>query len=193
MNHVVFYANCQYAGFQYFLKKIWPKATYQNFYNFNMIDLKEKIPIKEFGRANLFIYQPIKKEHEKYSTHPDVENNILTHLGNGCIKVSFPYIYNSGAKKIAGKIDKVVGEWDGTKTFDECIDIMEEREKKTDISFSDFIREHHENHTLFLTQNHPTTPIYVHGANQLMEILGRPERWDPFADYPHKEVCDFQY
>ena len=89
-------------------------------------------------------------------------------------------------------IDKVIGGWDGTATFDECIDVMKEREKTTDIHLSDFISTHRDK-KLFLIQNHPTTPIYVHGANQLMEILGREERWDPFGDYPQREVCDHQY
>jgi hypothetical protein len=157
-----------------------------------MLDLKEDIPVEDLQKADLFIYQPIKKEHGIYSTHPDVENNFLTHLRDDCIKVSFPYIYNSGAKQ-AGQIDKVVGGWDGTKTFDECITIMEEREKTTDIHLSNFIKEYNGTHKLFLTQNHPTVPVYVFGANQLMKILGRKERWDPFENFNLREVCDGQY
>ena len=192
MNNVVFYANCQYAGFQFFLKKLWPDANYANFYNFNMIDLKEDIPIDLLQKADLFIYQPIKKEHGIYSTHPDVENNFLSHLPESAIKVSFPYIYNSGRHKAAGKIDQVCGDWTGNKTFEECLRIMAAREKTTDIVFSEFIR-NHQHRNLFLTQNHPTAPVYVHGANQLMRILGRKERWEPFDDYNLFEITDGQY
>jgi len=174
MKNIVFYANCQYGGFQYFLEKIFPDAEFHILMNYEIIKYKEDLRVDLLESADLFIYQPIKKEHGIYSTE-----NILKYIKEDCIKISFPYIFNSGTCGVVAEIDSMIGEWKDSKTFNECIEIMREKEKTTDISVSDFIVKN-ASKKLFMTQNHPTSPIYVECINQLMKILGRPERFNHF-------------
>lgn len=66
-----------------------------------------------------------------------------------------------------GKID-----FDFENRFNNSIDILKEKEKITDVKISTFIEENIRKHKLFLTQNHPTTCIFVHCVNQILSILG---------------------
>lgn len=52
-------------------------------------DYKEKI-----SSADIFVYQPLKKEHGELST--ETENGLLTYLKPTVKVISFPYIYNNG-------------------------------------------------------------------------------------------------
>ena len=49
--------------------------------------------------------------------------------------------------------------------------ILKEKEKKCNIIVSDFIEENIKHIELFLNQGHPTTPLFVHCANQIIDIL----------------------
>lgn len=49
--------------------------------------------IPTLKECDIFIYQPINKEHKLYTTDTEIENNVLSYLKPSCIKISFPYIY----------------------------------------------------------------------------------------------------
>jgi len=94
MVNLVFYANCQDRGLNYFLQKHIKFET-KHISNFILIKNKNKIPIDILKQADIFIYQPIDKKHGIYSTDTCVENNIMSYLSPNCKIISFPYIYNS--------------------------------------------------------------------------------------------------
>ena len=77
------------------MKKIYNKAKFSYITNYDLIHNKKPINIDLIKSADIFIYQQINKIHGIYSTDESVNNNILTHLSKKCIKLSFPYIYNS--------------------------------------------------------------------------------------------------
>lgn len=57
-----------------------------------------------------------------------------------------------------------------------------EKEQITDIKVHDFIVENIENKRLFLFCSHPTSPIYVHMTNQILNILGIQNIENNFSD-----------
>lgn len=95
MVKLVFYANCQYRGLNYFIQKHINNIETTNIENYILINNKNQIPIDILKQADIFIYQPIDKKHGIYSTDISVENNIMSYLSPNCKIISFPYIYNS--------------------------------------------------------------------------------------------------
>ena len=94
MKLCIIYTNCQgCTGINYFLSK---SINFCNIYeikcieNYSFIKNQCEIPIDLFNNCDLFIYQPINDVHGSYST-----NNIIKLLKDNCIKISFPYIYNT--------------------------------------------------------------------------------------------------
>ena len=57
------------------------------------------------------------------------------------------------------------------RRFDECIKILKEKEDVCDVKVSDFILKHTKDIRLFLTPNHPTTQVYIHCVNQIIQKL----------------------
>jgi len=55
--------------------------------------------------------------------------------------------------------------------YENNLQILREKEALTDIKVSDFIDRHIHTKFLFLTQNHPTSPIIVHCVNQIFKKL----------------------
>ena len=72
--------------------------------------------------------------------------------------------------------------------FDNDIKILQEKEKCCDIKVSDFII-NNKRKKLFLTQNHPTSCVYVHCINQLLVLLKEEYEFDEFA-YP-ENICNY--
>ncbi len=58
------------------------------------------------------------------------------------------------------------------RRYNECMSILREKEKKCNVIVSDYIEQNVRKHKLFLSQNHPTTRVFVHCANQVLNILG---------------------
>lgn len=95
MTNIVYYSNCQFMGLNFFLNKTIKNLKSFHIINYQLIKEDKPIPINILQKADIFIYQPIDKKHNIYSTDKTVENNILTHLRSDCIKISYPYIYHS--------------------------------------------------------------------------------------------------
>ena len=72
--------------------------------------------------------------------------------------------------------------------FNNNIKILQEKEKNCDIKVSNFIVTNKRN-KLFLTQNHPTSCIYVHCINQLLVLLNIEYEFDTFAY--SENICNY--
>jgi hypothetical protein len=71
--------------------------TIHHLINYQYIQNNLALPINVLNNCDIFIYQPIDKKHHIYSTENDNSTkNIISFLPNHCLKISFPYIYNSG-------------------------------------------------------------------------------------------------
>ena len=93
------------------------------------------------------------------------------------------------------------------KRFNESIKMLKEKEEMCDVKVSTFIEKNIRKHRLFLTQNHPTTCIFVYCVNQIFSILGHDIKLDEFAydenicnlpgEWPHTsydvKYWNFQY
>ncbi len=221
MINLVFYANCQYSGLAYFIKKHINKIEIKYIRNYTLIKNKNQIPLDILKQADIFIYQPIDKKHGIYSTDTSVENNIMIYLSPNCKIISFPYIYNSSLwilvppangdgyignyadmdkyvnrepiekLKVKGySLDEVLqmyskGEidFDYKNRFNKSIEILKKKEELCDVKVAAFIEKHIRKHKLFFTQNHPTTCVFIHCANQILSILGHNHKFDEFS-YP---------
>jgi len=197
MKNIVIYSNCQSNGIRSCLSYVIDSNFYE-IANYDYIQNKKELPIEILKNADVFIYQPTKAKHGIYSTDPEVKGNICSHLNPKCIKIAFPYIYNHAfwpfvpedghykggepitkLKKGGHSLEKITkmflnGEIDFeyNKRFNKCMDILREHEKLCDVKVSDFIDKNARNVKLFLTQNHPTTIVFIHCANQILKILG---------------------
>ena len=214
--NIVFYSNCQSKGISYFISKFLKmkgiKFTIDtSMQNYQMISKKTPLPHDLLSKANIFIYQPIDKKHGIYSTEINDETNIISHLNKDCLKIAFPYIYNSSTWAIVTpskgdgitnggffsdtdkyinrevieklKIDHLSLEdiykkyninkinFNYKNRFNNEMEILKRKERKCDIIVSDYIEKNIFKQELFLNQGHPTTPLFVHCANQIIKIL----------------------
>jgi hypothetical protein len=168
--------------------------------NYQYINNKINLPTNILNECDIFIYQPIDKRHGIYSTEKG-ENNIMSYLKPDCLKISFPYLYNSG---IWGITKDAIDKDDGTecgnrdsiaklksKSLEEVIDMyrankidfnyksrfemslskLQEKEKKCDIHVSEFIKNNIKTNKLFFTQNHPTPYLFAFVSNQILELI----------------------
>ena len=222
--NIVFYSNCQNKGISYFISEFLKmkgiKFTIDtSMQNYQMISKKTPLPQNLLSKANIFIYQPIDKKHGIYSTELSEESNIISYLNTNCLKIAFPYIYNSSTWAIVTpspgdgitnggffsdtckyinrevieklKIDNltledIINRYKSNKInfnyrnrLNNELEILRKKEKKCDIIISDYIEENIFKQELFLNQGHPTTPLFVHCANQIIKILN-----DSF-EYPY--------
>ena len=192
----VIYANCQGLGILHFLMKHGEFTEDFNiilFSNFQIILEKIPLPLEAFKRADLFIYQPLSKRHGPYSS-----DNVINGLHKNCKALSFPYIYNDalwpfapsgsglkGGEILSGLLAKgcsneaILAAFRGRsldcefdRRFAESISILEEREAKTDVKISHFIQKNLSQKKLFLSQSHPTSPVFIHCVDQILNRLG---------------------
>jgi polysaccharide biosynthesis acetyltransferase WcbI-like protein len=153
--------------------------------------------------ADCFIYQPLSNRYGVYSS-----DTLLPLLPKTCKVFSFPYIYNDALWPFAPSGDGLKGgdvliklinggyDMDGIidafchreidcefgRRFDISMRILKEKEAHTNIKISDYILENLSIKKLFLTQSHPTAPVLIHCANQILNGLGYSER------RPHQQV-----
>lgn len=98
--NVVIYANCQAIGISYFLDLFFKRRgivakIHTEMHNYIWINEKKPLDIKLLNEADLFIYHPVDKKHGIYSTDEEVKNNVISYLRHDCIKIGYPFIYNS--------------------------------------------------------------------------------------------------
>ena len=78
-------------------------------------------------------------------------------------------------------------DFDYENRFVNSVKILKEKESICDVKVTDFIVKHIRTRKLFFTQNHPTTCVFVHIANQVLSILGHNHKYDEFA-YPDNVI-----
>jgi hypothetical protein len=61
--------------------------------------------------------------------------------------------------------------FDFENRFNKCIKILKEKEELCDIKVSDYIINNVRSKKLFYTQNHPSSHIFIHCVNQILQIL----------------------
>ncbi len=210
------YSNCQGIGIIKFLSKVIKKAQYIHIENYKLINEKKPINKKILKEIDIFIYQPIDKRHGIYSTDVNIDNCIINLLEETCIKIAFPYIYNSSlwAFPLVSHGDGLIGDlklmdqyinsnktninkepilnlkekglslneiiklyylgnidFEYQKRFNENIKILKLKEQKCDIFVSRYIQDNISKIPLFITQNHPTSYLFIHCVNQILDIL----------------------
>ncbi len=192
------YANCQGEALGHFLHHSPQfRAEYSIEYlaNFLMISEKKSFDSDQIDSADLLIYQPLNDDHGPFSTR-----SLLTLLPERCRSLSFPYIYNDAlwplfkdGQKIAHSsiitdlLDQGASPLDIAFQFltlkidfrfqqrwERSLRILTEKEALTDVKVVDFILHHYQKKRLFLTQNHPATPLLLHAANQILASLNYP-------------------
>ena len=209
---IIFYTNCQSMGIIPNLILNIKNIEIYRITNYHYINHKQNLPIEILNQCEIFIYQPIDKRHGIYSTEKDQEKNIMSYLKPECLKISFPYIYNSGIWGITkDAIDKDDGTECGNRDaihnlknyslekviemykknmidfnyksrFESSLNKLQEKEKKCDIKVSEFIKNNIQNHKLFFTQNHPTPYLFAFISKNRLDIIKR-----------HYSLKDFSY
>jgi hypothetical protein len=192
----IIYANCQGRGIKIFLQKhplFNETIEIITLESYIFINEQLQLPIDLFKTASFFIYQPVDNKYGYYAT-----DHVKSYLPEHCQSISFPYIYNNALWPLFEDVQGIVGQEAISKLFeqgyslkqvtdlffDEAIDfkfeerfkqsisILKEKERMTDISISDFIACNLRKNKLFLTQNHPTSIVFVYCVNQMLRRLG---------------------
>lgn len=192
----IIYANCQGQGIELFLNKHdLYKDTFLTHRLENHILIRDQtpIPIDLLREASLFIYQPVGESHGCYAT-----NHLKSYLPKQCQCISFPYIYNNalwplfeeghfifGEEIIRELFDRGVSlrsvvdlfcggriNFQFEQRFQHTLSILRQKEQETDIKISDFIIHNIQNEKLFLIAAHPTSIVFIHCVNQILERLG---------------------
>lgn len=78
-------------------------------------------------------------------------------------------------------------DFDYENRFNKSIETLKKKEELCDVKISEFIVQNIRKHRLFLTQNHPTTCVFVHCVNQILSLLDTNYKYDEFA-YPDNVV-----
>ena len=92
---ILFYTNCAEWPIRYYLSRYYENIEYDSIPNYQFVDYNQEIPIEKLQNADIFIYQEMNKKFGIRSTDLEVEDNLLTHLSNNCLKISIPYPYNN--------------------------------------------------------------------------------------------------
>ena len=139
--NIYIYSNCQGEAIKVILKKLYPTSiiTYQS--NYNTIISKIPININLINTYDVFLYQPINKNKGEYST-----DYILSKLKHNIVKISFPYIYNTGMWNIVINNNNLINGFNNSYTnFNENsringIDCLIKYKNLNDL-YNDFINE----------------------------------------------------
>lgn len=177
---------------------------YKQYANWQLIENNCDIPSKEISSADLLIYQPLEKRHGIYSTDPSVKNSIGSFVGDKCVKIGFPFVYSDyiwpliqkqkGSNRWFGSdsIDKLLEsglnlndilnlhenrqiDWQYSSRYKHSMDILKNKEEKTDVKISSFIEKNLSEMLMFLIPEHPSSIIYWNMCNQILKILNMKE------------------
>lgn len=194
----IIFSNGQGIGVQHFLEK---SPHFQNYYdviflsNYKSEWQQKKFPSELLNKASLVIYQDL-HANDTYLNFQDIRKfiKISSQL------ISFPNIYFSGlwpffkeGKNIVcgEEIIDAIRTGDGLKSliqkfcslsiyfdfenrFQNSKQQLTYNELNTDVKISGFILEHIHKEKLFLTQNHPTSIVFIYLVNQILGTLNFP-------------------
>lgn len=194
----VIFSNGQGLGLQHFLNKSPQFRDYFDvffLYNYKSNWHGKELPSELIKRSSLMIYQDLHDDNI-YLPFKDVRQ----FFQNEKQTISFPNIYFSGLWPffeegediVSGKeIIDIINNghslksiiqnfcslsifFDFEKRFLNSKNQLIRNESNTNIKFSDFILEHIRDKKLFLTQNHPTSTVFIFAVNQILSLLNLP-------------------
>lgn len=169
--------------------------------NWMLIENQADIPMADIKSADVFIYQPLRPVHGCYSTDPTVQGSIGYYVNDKCLTISYPYIFSSAMWPIVqagqnqnrwfgGEVldDLVINQrltkkeivqlflenkinWNYENRFNQSIKILKNKESITDLKISNFIIDNYKKNLLFLIPQHPTSLIFFHLANEILNKL----------------------
>ena len=192
MQNVVMIGNCHMSALRSLFKYTTFSQKYevQQFANWEMIEKKECVPVQSLQNADIVIYQPLSHVHGCYST-----DSMLRFCKPDALLLSVPRIHNNAlwpiyAKRYAKDMyyggeyyngerrDQILNMYDSRtldfkleERFCRNIELSTEREQNTTIKVVDFILKNIKERQLFLTQDHPTTCVFQHVVDQMLEPL----------------------
>ena len=190
--------NCQGAAI---LKALYTCKEFNNTYetygypNYITNEITETIQ-KGIMNADVILYQPLSKDSKGvYCT-----DDLLKYKKESAIAIGFPYIYCNWLWNFYMELSRtysyffdngIIRELKKTYTSEEILSkfknneidfkleerkhrslaILREKEKYTDIKVADYIDNNYKTKQLFNIPNHPTHHIFIHCANQVLQLL----------------------
>jgi hypothetical protein len=200
MKKAVFIGNCQMSGIREVLRytPFYENYMVEQFANWQMIESNSAPPTRSLSTADLVIYQPLSDVHGCFSTNPENPNSMLKNCKPDAITISIPRIHNNSLWPLFRKnrdrqvyyggeylkhcrplsLDDLLYGYDtGQLNFDfesryaRNRDISLVKEQSTDVKVSEYIHHNLRKKRLFLTQDHPTTDLFIHCTRQVCDIL----------------------
>ncbi len=190
---IVCFGNCQAMQIARYLDAYLDKNVY-NIYLLSNYDetFSSHETVRAVSNADYIIYQPLNHTYEDLS-----EANIRQLAKEDAKFVAFPYIYNGGLYSLETDATKIIGEdtilelfnsgvskenimamrergeinFNLKEKFNESLNVMRQREEKTDVKLSDFIQNNYLEVQLFLSHNHPTNILFDEVIRQINDIL----------------------
>lgn len=179
----------------------YDKYDVKQYANWQMIKNKDAPPIKDIQTADLIVYQPLRDEYGCYSTKKENSNSMFHEVRDCTDLISFPRIHNNSLwplyhitnsrEKFYGNeflkyyydqqvktknefmylYDNMLLDFRFDERFNNNIEISIRKEEATDIKVVNFLEANLKKYRLFLTQDHPTTRVFEHCANYIINKL----------------------
>lgn len=209
MKTCVVYANCQGDGLKKFLPMLGFPYEIIVYRNYQMIlgEQKWEDLIRDAKQAEIFIYQPVEKRHEKFST-----DFVLDEIPGSVRRLSFAYVYNHGVHPLTEHGGKFPGAhridanyWQMPKghvlalydqgafhfnlraRFLESLEEQARREQACDLKLTGWMRQNRHRRML-LNVNHPATNLFWELSVRVMDALGLPKKIEKMPNLPENVV-----
>lgn len=200
MEKVVMIGNCQMSGIRTILDftTFKDKYTVEQFANWQMIANRDAPPVQSLASADIVIYQPLSDVHGCYITNRENPDSMLNVCKEDTVFIEMPRIHNNSLWPIYAKHNSKTAYYGG-EYLDSCrgasrhqiiqlydegkldfkfidrynrnMDISLERERSCDIKVANFIRSNLKTQELFLMHEHPTSCVYAHCVDQMLDRL----------------------
>lgn len=202
MLNIFVYANCQGRAYEEIFPSIIEReVNVSRIENFraaeNMDQYKNQIDFS-VPKADIIIYQPIERKNHYFSPLRKLERRVLRRSRRGATILTMPYIYcgalwpmfEEGNKVVnaeaisclidqgATRSDLIEQYTNGNIDFfyarrlERTLSILRQKERGCDIKIADYIENNIHLRPLFLTQNHPTTEVFLRLIQQLLVLIG---------------------
>jgi tetratricopeptide (TPR) repeat protein len=204
MKYITVFGNCQGKAISRFLKIGLPQNEYEVNYFVNNSALGKMKSVEEIIRdikkSDILIYQPLGEMHGQLSENNikqivRKETQLVSFVyvfNSGMYSLDYYYIdqNNPGIAYGEDRIIPLLKEYDLNKViqlyqnhlidfdlinrFQICIAETQRRESQTDIRLSDFILDNYQKCKLFITNNHPTTKVFLEICSQIKQLTHIP-------------------
>jgi len=108
-----------------------------------------------------------------YETHTLEQRQRLNLIGwQGTYVIDKMFNDGMSEKDIIYSYDNNLINWDFENRFEQTFNILKEKEKITDLKITNYISDNLSKKRLFLTQQHPTSHIFIELSNNILDIIG---------------------